>query len=52
MASSIAEKEQRFSAYVENANEVIWRIDFEPPIRLDAPESQQVMVEYVRKQFQ
>ena len=42
LASSIAEKEERFSAYVENTNEAIWRIDFEPPIRLDAPQSQQV----------
>lgn len=38
----IADKEKRFSAYMENANEAIWRLDFEPPISLDAPESQQV----------
>lgn len=42
LASSIAEKEQRYSAYAENASEAIWRIDFEPPIRLDTPQSQQV----------
>jgi len=42
LASSIAEKEERYSAYLENANEAIWRIDFEPPIRQDAPQSQQV----------
>ena len=41
MAALIAEKENRFSAYMENANEAIWRIDFEPPISLDIPESQQ-----------
>ena len=38
----VAEKENRFSAYMENANEAIWRIDFDPPISPDAPESQQV----------
>jgi PAS domain S-box-containing protein len=37
LVSSIAEKEERFSVYVEHANEAIWRIDFEPPIRLDTP---------------
>jgi PAS domain S-box-containing protein len=42
MAALIAEKEERFSAYMENANEAIWRINFEPPIPLDAPESLQV----------
>jgi PAS domain S-box-containing protein len=42
MAALITEKEGRFSAYMENANEAIWRIDFEPPISLDAPQSQQV----------
>ena len=42
MAALIAEKEERFSAYMENANEAIWRIDFEPPIPLDAPKSLQV----------
>lgn len=42
LATLIAEKEERFSAYMENANEAIWRIDFEPPISLDASESQQV----------
>ena len=42
MAALISEKEGRFSAYMENANEAIWRIDFEPPISLDAPESRQI----------
>ena len=42
LASSIAENEQRYSAYAKNANEAIWRIDFEPPIPLDTPQSQQV----------
>lgn len=42
MTALIAEKEERFSAYMENTNEAIWRIDFEPPISLDAPESRQV----------
>ena len=44
MAAMIFEKEERFSAYVENANEAIWRIDFEPPIPLGAPQSQQVQM--------
>jgi PAS domain S-box-containing protein len=42
MAALITDKEKRFSAYMENANEAIWRIDFEPPISLEAPESQQI----------
>lgn len=42
MTSLINEKEKRFTSYVSNATEAIWRIDFKPPIRLDAPESQQV----------
>jgi PAS domain S-box-containing protein len=42
MTTLMAEKEERFSAYMENANEAIWRLDFEPPISLDAPESRQV----------
>ncbi len=44
MAALIAEKEERFSAYMENANESIWRIDFEPPIPLDTQESRQVQM--------
>ena len=42
MTTLIADKERRFYAYMENANEALWRVDFEPPISLDAPESQQV----------
>jgi PAS domain S-box-containing protein len=42
VAGVIADKEERFSAYVENANEAVWRLDFDPPIPLDAPESPQV----------
>jgi PAS domain S-box-containing protein len=38
----VTEKEQRFAAYAENATEAIWRIDFDPPIPLDAPEAEQV----------
>jgi DNA-binding CsgD family transcriptional regulator len=40
--AAISERELRFSAFVENAAEGIWRIDFEPPISLDAPEMDQV----------
>jgi len=39
--SAIAQHETRFSTFVENAIEGIWRIDFDPPICLNAPESQQ-----------
>jgi len=42
LRSTIAEKEKRYASYIENAAEAIWRIDFDPPIRLDAPEPQQV----------
>lgn len=42
MAAQIAQKEERFAAYMDNSNEAIWRIDFKPPISLDASESQQV----------
>lgn len=38
----IAEQDKRFSAYLENANEAIWRIDFDPPISIDSPKSMQV----------
>ena len=41
MATLIAQKEERFAAYMNNSNEAIWRIDFKPPISLDASESQQ-----------
>ena len=42
MARLIAEKEKRFAAFMEHASEAIWRIDFEPPISLDAPEAKQI----------
>jgi PAS domain S-box-containing protein len=42
LASTIIEEEERFASYVEFSTEAIWRLDFEPPIRLDTPESQQV----------
>ena len=41
MATLLAQKEERFAAYMDNSNEAIWRIDFKPPISLDASESQQ-----------
>ena len=44
MVALIAENEERFSAYIENTNEAIWRIDFEPPIPLDAPQSRQIQM--------
>ena len=34
LASTITEKEERFSSYLEITTEAIWRLDFKPPIRL------------------
>jgi len=42
MAALISQKEERFSAYMDNTNEAIWRIDFEPPISFDVPKSRQI----------
>jgi PAS domain S-box-containing protein len=42
MARLITEKEKRFAALMEHANEAIWRIDFKPPISLDDPVAKQV----------
>ncbi|MEJ2333970.1 MAG: PAS domain S-box protein [Desulfobulbaceae bacterium] len=42
MARLITEKEKRFAALMEHANEAIWRIDFKPPISLDDPMAKQV----------
>jgi PAS domain S-box-containing protein len=42
LASTLTELEERLSAYLEITAEAFWRLDFEPPIRLDLPESQQV----------
>ena len=51
MALQLAEKDKRFSAYMENSNEAIWRIDFDPPISKDAPESIQVQEVFDRGIF-
>lgn len=40
--SAVSQDEARCLAFMENAIEAIWRIDFDPPIRLDAPESEQI----------
>ena len=42
LASTIAETKERFSSFMENATEAIWRLDFMPPIRLSILASQQV----------
>ena len=42
LADLVAEKEQRFEAYMGNCREAVWRIDFKPPLSMQAPESQQV----------
>ena len=41
-ALQLTEKDKRFSAYMENSNEAIWRIDFDPPISIEAPESTKI----------
>ena len=38
----LIEKERRFASYMANSREAVWRIDFEPPLSLQVPESQQV----------
>jgi len=43
LANLVAKKEQRFTVYMENSREAIWRIDFNPPISLQASELQQVL---------
>jgi len=48
MRTLLAQKEQRFAAYAENATEAIWRIDFDPPIPLDDPEAEQVQAIFDR----
>ncbi|MGB5766601.1 MAG: PAS domain-containing protein, partial [Arenicellales bacterium] len=42
LVSAVEKREERFAAYLDNANEAIWRIDFIPPIQLSEPLSQQV----------
>jgi PAS domain S-box-containing protein len=42
LADLVAEKEERFEAFMENTREAVWRIDFKPPISLNSPESQQI----------
>ena len=42
LASTLAKREERLSAYLEITTEAFWRLDFDPPIRLDLPEPQQV----------
>ena len=42
LTSQTTQDEARFSAFVNNANEAIWRIDFHPPIHLDIALSEQV----------
>ena len=42
LADLVVEKEQRFAAYMANSREAVWRINFKPPISIEAPESQQV----------
>jgi PAS domain S-box-containing protein len=42
LADLVAEKRERFKAFMANTREGVWRIDFNPPISLHSPESQQV----------
>ena len=45
------EKDKRFSAYAENPNQALWRIDFNPPIPLDDPHEDQIQAVFNRGVF-
>jgi PAS domain S-box-containing protein len=47
----LAEKDARFSAYMENSNEALWRIDFDPPISLEDPPKEQVRAVFDRGKY-
>ena len=51
MTRILAEKDKRFSAYVENSNQAHWRIDFNPPIPLDDPHEDQIQAVFNRGVF-
>ena len=48
MPRILAEKDKRFSDYMENSNQAIWRIDFHPPIPLDDPHEDQIQAVFDR----
>ncbi|MEJ2135103.1 MAG: PAS domain-containing protein [Desulfofustis sp.] len=51
MTMLIAEKDKRFSAYMENSNEALWRLDFDPPISLADPHPDQIQAIFDRGVF-
>ena len=50
-AEIIAEKDARFLSYMENSNEALYRVDFDPPISLDDSESEQVRAFFDRGKY-
>lgn len=44
-------KDKRFAAYMDNSNEALWCIEFNPPISLDAPHDEQVQAVFDRGVF-
>lgn len=48
LSKQISDKDERFSAYMQNSNEAIWRLNFHPPIPLDAPKDEQVQAVFNR----
>ena len=51
MTRMLEEKDKRFSAYMENSNQALWRIDFHPPIPLDDPHADQIQAVFDRGVF-
>ena len=51
MTKMLDEKDKRFSDYMENTNQALWRIDFHPPIRLDDPHEDQIQAIFDRGVF-
>lgn len=51
MTRMLDEKNERFSAYLENSKQALWRIDFHPPITLDDPHADQIQAVFDRGVF-
>ena len=51
MARILNETDQRFSAYMNNSKQALWRIDFNPPIRLDDSHADQIEAVFGRGVF-
>ena len=49
--TQLVEQDRRFSAHVETSNELLWRLDFHPPISLDDPHEDQIQAVFDRGVF-